>query len=438
MYKGGGFAVNDLENNLLDPPGSVSLVPVDAPIQNEFSPERSNVRGTIAYAKQGGNPNSATSQFFFNLGDNSGNLDNQNGGFTVFGEVLGDGDLDVLDAIAALPTSDQSTFFDQGAFTDLPVIVDDPANPVIEADDDLVQFQSVVILDQQELTFEVLDNTNPALVTATILDNELTLDYQSGIEGESEITVRATNLVGEVIEDSFIVTIGNATPTTSGIDDVTVDEDSDPTTINLFDSFDDVEDGSEDLTYSILANSNQGLFTETEIDPATGDLVLNYASEQIGQAEITVQAEDSLGQTVDATFSVTVEPVNDAPVGVPDVGLYQVSSSDNSSLVVPSSEGVLNNDQDSEGDSLTANLIIPTQNGELDFNLDGSFTYTPELGFVGVDTFSYTAFDGTDNSAPTQVDILVDALPVVPDDAIEGSDASERIKGTRGSDDLVG
>jgi cyclophilin family peptidyl-prolyl cis-trans isomerase len=69
------------------------LVYVDTPfgpITNEFSRGKfySNVYGTIAMAKVGGDPNSATSQWFFNLGDNSSNLDTQNGGFTVFGKVV--------------------------------------------------------------------------------------------------------------------------------------------------------------------------------------------------------------------------------------------------------------------------------------------------------------------------------------------------------------
>ena len=42
-------------------------------------------------AKLSGNPNSATNQWFINLGNNSTNLDVQNGGFTVFGQVIGNG-----------------------------------------------------------------------------------------------------------------------------------------------------------------------------------------------------------------------------------------------------------------------------------------------------------------------------------------------------------
>jgi cyclophilin family peptidyl-prolyl cis-trans isomerase len=80
--------------------GEVDNVPTDDPVANEFG--RSNTRGTVAMAKLGGDPDSATSGWFVNLEDNSENLDNQNGGFTVFGEVVGEG-MAVVDAIGALP-----------------------------------------------------------------------------------------------------------------------------------------------------------------------------------------------------------------------------------------------------------------------------------------------------------------------------------------------
>jgi len=88
VVQGGGFLPNgDQPEGLRDP------------IQNEFDPARSNVRGTVAMAKLPNDPDSATSQFFFNLSDdNAANLDNQNGGFTVFAEVV-EGQ-DVIDQIA--------------------------------------------------------------------------------------------------------------------------------------------------------------------------------------------------------------------------------------------------------------------------------------------------------------------------------------------------
>lgn len=80
------------------------------PIANEFSPTRSNLRATVAMAKVGGDPNSATSEFFVNLKDNSQNLDNQNGGFTVFARVI-EG-MDVVDDIAAVPLNGEQPIDD--------------------------------------------------------------------------------------------------------------------------------------------------------------------------------------------------------------------------------------------------------------------------------------------------------------------------------------
>lgn len=74
-------------------------VPADPPIANEFNIP--NTRGTLAMAKLPGEPDSATSQWFVNLSDNP-SLDTDNGGFTVFGNVLGDG-MEILDAIDDLP-----------------------------------------------------------------------------------------------------------------------------------------------------------------------------------------------------------------------------------------------------------------------------------------------------------------------------------------------
>jgi peptidyl-prolyl cis-trans isomerase A (cyclophilin A) len=75
-------------------------IPVGPAVVNELG--ASNTRGTVAMAKIDGDPDSATNQWFVNLIDNSANLDTNNGGFTVFGTVLGDG-MQVLDAIDALP-----------------------------------------------------------------------------------------------------------------------------------------------------------------------------------------------------------------------------------------------------------------------------------------------------------------------------------------------
>ena len=105
VVQGGGFAFID---------NVATAIPTDPAVINE--PGISNTRGTIAMAKRSGDVNSATSQWFINVADNSSQLDDQNGGFTVFGQVKGDG-MDVIDAINNLQIWNAG-----GAFTELPLI----------------------------------------------------------------------------------------------------------------------------------------------------------------------------------------------------------------------------------------------------------------------------------------------------------------------------
>src|SRR5204863_423622 len=82
--------------------------------------------------------------------------------------------------------------------------------------------------------------------------------------------------------------------------------------------------------------------------------------------------------------------------------------------------GVLGNDSDIEGDPLTAIVVAAPSNGTLTLNADGSFTYTPNANFNGVDFFTYKANDGSANSNVATVTITVNAVddvPVANDDA---------------------
>jgi len=94
VAQGGGYlSLNVSNTNLFAPPwGNLGAVRNFGAISNEYAvgPHFSNTNGMIAMAKLGNNPDAATCEWFFNLANNSTNLDNQNGGFTVFGRVLRD------------------------------------------------------------------------------------------------------------------------------------------------------------------------------------------------------------------------------------------------------------------------------------------------------------------------------------------------------------
>ena len=122
----------------------VGDIPDYGMVVNEFGV--SNTRGTIAMAKLEDLPDSATNQFFFNLADNSGNLDNQNGGFTVFGHVVGDG-MTVVDLLASQGVWPATAIHPHlGA---LPLI-DYPANRPVDRED-LEIVNSVRVVFQSDL-----------------------------------------------------------------------------------------------------------------------------------------------------------------------------------------------------------------------------------------------------------------------------------------------
>jgi hypothetical protein len=97
------------------------------------------------------------------------------------------------------------------------------------------------------------------------------------------------------------------------------------------------------------------------------------------------------GRIISAPTTVTFEiaPTPDEPVALDD--LYEVVDAGPYDVTVP---GVLTNDVDVDGDSLTAVLRSPPAHGSLTLSGDGSFRYTPNSGFVGEDAFTYQSTDG--------------------------------------------
>ena len=78
--------------------------------------------------------------------------------------------------------------------------------------------------------------------------------------------------------------------------------------------------------------------------------------------------------------------------------------------------GVLANDRDpDEGDDLKVAIATQPTNGRVEVGEDGGVTYTPEPGFVGTDSFTYTISDGTAVSEEARVEINVNSTPTPPD-----------------------
>jgi len=144
VVQGGGFRFQG---------GVVSEVPADPAVVNEY--KRPNTYGTLAMAKLGDQPNSATNQWFLNVADNTSILNtSNNGGFTVFGEVI-PSDIPVLADIAAIRPYDLSASLG-GTFAEVPLLNPD-AN---RSSDDFINVESAY-LSRRDVAAQAVQNAGP-------------------------------------------------------------------------------------------------------------------------------------------------------------------------------------------------------------------------------------------------------------------------------------
>jgi cyclophilin family peptidyl-prolyl cis-trans isomerase len=195
IQSGGYISAQDPSDPPIVLPGPVTAF---SPIPNEARPDLHNVRGTIAMAKLPDDPDSATSQWFINLTDNSGppnNLDTVNGGFTVFGTVSAAG-MTTADAIGLVPTYDASLLYG-AAFTQLPLRDFASQQPRLK---NLVTIPAIT----RPLVFSATSD-HPDIASASVISNDLFVQGK-GV-GSANITVTATNMNGATASQSFDVTV---------------------------------------------------------------------------------------------------------------------------------------------------------------------------------------------------------------------------------------
>lgn len=166
----------------------------------------------------------------------------------------------------------------------------------------------------------------------------------------------------------------NSAPVTTATQDAAYTYDVDAT---------DPDSGST-LTYS-LDTAPSGM----TIDSTTGVIAWTAGNGQVGLQSVTVRVADQYGAFDTQSFDIAVANVNDAPVAVNDNFAVEQDT-----LLDVAASGVLVNDTDADGDTLTVVQHSNPTNGTVSVNSGGSFTYTPNAGFVGTDSFTYEVSDG--------------------------------------------
>jgi VCBS repeat-containing protein len=181
------------------------------------------------------------------------------------------------------------------------------------------------------------------------------------------------------------------------------------------------EDGSTVIVLTGADVDEDALTFTVVTQPAHGTLSglppsLTYTPnpDYSGSDSFTFKISDGQVDSNVAMVSITVTPVNDAPVALSDV--FSVNED---TVLSVTTLGVLINDQDADGDVLSALLVSNVDHGTLTLNTNGGFIYIPSKDYNGSDSFTYFANDGQANSNPATVTLIVNPIndaPVVVDD----------------------
>jgi len=161
----------------------------------------------------------------------------------------------------------------------------------------------------------------------------------------------------------------------------------------------DISNDPGTLTANLVGGTNRGVLDLNQNGSFTYNPTLNFTGTDV----FTYTATDSAGTSNMARVTLTI--VNAPPVAISDAFFVNQDTT-----LVVNAPGVLGNDNDVDGDVITAVLDQSPVHGTFDLNglkPDGSFVYTPQPGFAGEDTFTYHAYDGSLASDSVTVTITV-------------------------------
>ncbi len=247
--------------------------------------------------------------------------------------------------------------------------------------------------DGDSLLASLIDNVVNGIL-ALNADGSFTYTPNADFAGPDSFTYKVFD--GAVDSNSATVSIDvDAVNDAPVADDASFSTDED-TMLSDAVSADDIDDSS--LTYILVSGAAHGVV----VLDSDGSFTYTPTTDYNGPDSFTFKANDGDVDSNLATVSITVNPVNDAPVTNDDA----YSTAEDTELNI-STPGVLGNDTDVEDDGLTAVLGSGVANGSLTPNDDGSFTYMPNANFNGTDSFTYKANDGTANGNTVTVIITV-------------------------------
>ena len=221
-------------------------------------------------------------------------------------------------------------------------------------------------------TFEVV-----VLQDALVEPNETLQLILSNPSGGPELGTPSSTTLTLLDDDSGV----NGPP--DAVDDAALTSEDTPVVVPVLTN--DTDPDGNPLAVTWITQGAHGAV----VDNGNGTLTYTPAPGFSGGDSFAYAVSDGFGGEDDASVVVTVTPMNDGPTAAGD----SYGTRENMRLVIPASVGVLANDTDADADFLIAVLVTGPAHGTLTLAPNGSFTFTPEPGFSGSDSFSYRALD---------------------------------------------
>lgn len=247
-------------------------------------------------------------------------------------------------------------------------------------------------VDGDSLTYSIVSAPSKGTLSGTA--PSLTYRPAANLTGSDSFTYRVNDGTAYSSTATVNITISSVNDApVANAQSLTVVEDS-PVSITLTGS--DVE--ASNLSYSVLSPPTGGTLSGT-----APNLTYTPAANFNGADGFSFRANDGSANSATSWISITVTPVNDAPV----------AAARTASTVLDTAVGITLSGTDAEGSALTYSVVTSPANGSLSGTAP-NLTFTPASGFTGNDSFTYRVHDGALNSATATVSISVGTLNRTP------------------------
>ena len=278
--------------------------------------------------------------------------------------------------------------------------------------------------DGDSLTYEVKDGEKPAHGTVTVDGSgNYTYTPNEGFSGTDSFKVTVSDGKGGITEVTVNVTVGNAVPTVGNYENNTTKNTA------VSGKVEGTDANGDTLTYT------------KGTDPAHGSVMVNAdgtytytpGTDYVGDDSFTVNVSDNNGGTTSSAITIHVVEGNAAPT---------LENSENNTTKNTAINGQVTG-TDANGDGLTYTKGSDPVHGSVEVNADGTYTYTPETGYVGDDSFKVTVSDGKGGTAESIVTIHVELGNVAPivgnyeNNTTKNTAVSGKVEGTDANGDTL-